>query len=297
VIGNQNRRGWLERGLSRLDGDDAGTVPAKLRAFQLILVLVIATEYWAKALSWWGRLEAADFLALGAVTLLGAAVVHGRRRRSAFAGLALLQIWYVWSEFPLAGNHRYLEAVFALLFALLNDQDAEERVLLLRSLRWLVIVVLFFSGLQKLVHGFYFRGQFLAYSLWRESFRPVLEPLLPATEYQRLTGYSGAVGDGPYLVDSPLFIATSNAVWIAEMALALLLIPRRTRTAACVVACVFMLATETAARELMFGVEFVCALLLFLRTDLLRRLVVPAAIILGLLILMRLGVLPEITFH
>jgi hypothetical protein len=278
VIGNQNRRGWLERGLSRLDGDDAGTVPAKLRAFQLILVLVIATEYWAKALSWWGRLEAADFLALGAVTLLGAAVVHGRRRRSAFAGLALLQIWYVWSEFPLAGNHRYLEAVFALLFALLNDQDTEERVLLLRSLRWLVIVVLFFS-------------------LWRESFRPVLEPLLPATEYQRLTGYSGAVGDGPYLVDSPLFIATSNAVWIAEMALALLLIPRRTRTAACVVACVFMLATETAARELMFGVEFVCALLLFLRTDLLRRLVVPAAIILGLLILMRLGVLPEITFH
>jgi hypothetical protein len=280
-----------------LDGDDAGTLPGKIRAFQLILALVICTEYWAKALSWWSELEVSDGIALAAVTLLSAAVVHGRWRRAAFAGFVVLQAWYVWSEFPLTGNHRYLELAFAGLFTLLDDEDIEEKRWLLRSLRWLVVVVLFYSGVQKLAHGFYFRGQFLAYSLWRETFRPVLEPLLPAAELQRLTSYAGAVGDGPYLVSSPLFLTVSNGVWIAEMALAALLIPRRTRSAACVMACVFMLMTEAAAREFMFGIQFVCALLLFLRSGLLRRMVAPVAVILALLILVRLALLPEILFH
>jgi hypothetical protein len=47
----------------------------------------------------------------------------------------------------------------------------------------------------------------------------------------------------------------------------------------------------------MFGIQFVCALLLFLRSGLLRRMVAPVAVILALLILVRLALLPEILFH
>jgi hypothetical protein len=288
---------WIEQVLSRLDGDDVGTVPGKIRAFQLILSLVICTEYWTKSLRRWSELQVDDGVALTVVTLLTAAVVHGRWRRAAFAGFACLQAWYVWSLFPQTGNHRYLELAFSALFALLDDEKAEEQRLLLRSLRWVVIVVLFYSGVQKLVHGYYFRGQFLAYSLWRDTFRPILGTLLPGEELQRLTSYGGIVGDGPYLVSSPLFLTVSNAVWVVEIALALLLFSRATRAYACAAACAFMIATESVARELMFGVEFVSAVLLFARSDLLRRLIWPIVGVLTLLWLVRLGLLPEVVFH
>ncbi len=131
-----------------LRSDAPGPESAKIRAFQVILALVIGAEYWTKALARWDALDVADGLALAMATLLGAAALSGRRRRTVFAGFAALQAWYVWSNFPLTGNHRYLELFFAALFAVLDDEKEEERRLLLRSLQWTVFVVLFYSGLQ-----------------------------------------------------------------------------------------------------------------------------------------------------
>lgn len=272
------------------------TGQVKLRAFQIILALVICTEYWIKAFGFWSEQRVDDVISLVAVTLLAGWVVWGRGRRLAFAGIALLQAWYVWSLFPQTGNHRYLELIFATLFALLDDELEEERRLLLRSLRWMVLVVLFWSGVQKLVHGYWLDGQYLAFSLWREPFRQALAPLLGVEELQRLTSFTGAVGDGSYRVSAPLFLVVSNLVWIAEIALAVLLYLPRTRRAAMIAACLVFVATEVVARELMFGVEFLAAILLFDRGDLLRRLVVPTGALLALLILIRL-VLPGVTFH
>ena len=269
----------------------------KIRAFRVILALVICAEYWTKALARWGDLDVADGTALVVATLLGAAAISGRRRRTVFAGFAALQAWYVWSNFPLTGNHRYLELFLAALFAILNDEKEEDRRLLLQSVRWTVIVVLFYSGLQKLAHGYYFQGQFLAYSLWRDTFRTTLAPLLSSAELGRLTSYSGAVGDGPYLVSGPAFLLLSNAVWVLEMALAPLLLFRATRRVALIAACALVVGTQLVAREFLFGVEFGSALLLFARTDIIRRAVWPAAIFLGLLVLVRLGFLPEVAFH
>ncbi len=270
---------------------------AKIRAFQFILTLVICAEYWTKALARWDALDVADGVALALATLLGAAALSGRRRRVVFAGFAALQAWYVWSHFPLTGNHRYLELFLAGLFAVLDDEREEDRRLLLRSLQWTVVVVLFYSGLQKLAHGYYFRGQFLAYSLWRDTFRTALAPLVSPEELGRLASYSGSVGDGPYLVSSPAFLVVSNAAWLLELALAPLLFLRATRPVAWIAACVFVLGTQLVAREFLFGVEFVAALLLFARTDIIRRAVLPVALFLGLLILIRLGILPEVIFH
>ncbi len=270
---------------------------SKIRAFQVILALVIGAEYWTKALARWDALDVADGVALALATLLGAAALSGRRRRVVFAGFAALQAWYVWSHFPLTGNHRYLELFLAGLLALLDDEREEDRRLLLRSLQWTVIVVLFYSGLQKLVHGYYFQGQFLAYSLWRDTFRAALGPLLSPEEIGRLMSYKRVVGDGPYLVSSPAFVALSNAVWILEMAFAPLLLLRLTRRVACVAACVLVIGTQLVAREFLFGVEFLGGLLLFSGTDVIRRAVWPIAVFLGLLVCVRLGFLPEVIFH
>jgi len=283
--------------LSRLDGDEPGTKGKKLRAFRVILVLVICTEYWTKYIPRWRDLGPDELFALAAVTGLAAAVVHGRHWRPAIAGVAVLQLWYVCALFPMAGNHRYLEASFAAVLAVLDDDDGPEQLLALRSLRFMVLVVLFYSGLQKLVHGYWLRGQFLAWSLWRDSFRSALAPLFSSRELASLTSYGASTGDGPYLVSSLPVLALSNAVWIAEIALAGLLVPRATRRLACVATCVLIAVTEIVAREMMFGIEFAAATLLFLRGDALRRLVVPFAILLGLMVLVRLGVLPGPVFH
>ena len=136
-----------------LRSDVPETESSKTRAFQVIFALVICAEYWTKSLSRWADLDAADGAALAVVTLLGAAAVSGRRRRTVFAGFAAVQAWYVWSDFPLTGNHRYLELFMAALFALLDLVNKEERQPLLWSLRSTIIVVLFYSGLQTLTHG------------------------------------------------------------------------------------------------------------------------------------------------
>lgn len=286
-----------ERIFSQLDGGVPEAESSGLLAYQRILALVICAEYWTKYLRRWADLGVDERIALGLATLLTAAVVHGRWRRAAFGGFVVLQAWYVWSLFPLGGNHRYLELTLALLFTVLDDRDEEERRLLLRAVRWTVVVVLFWSGAQKLAHGYYFRGQFLAYSLWRESFALLLEPLLSAEEATRLAAYGDHAGEGPFLVSSPAFLFLSNAVWALEMSLALLLVPRSTRRFAWITAFGFVLVTEVVARELMFGIEFACAILLFARTDPVRRAVWPVAVLLALLVLMRVGVVPGVAFH
>jgi len=288
---------WIERLFAHLDGDVAGSEPGKIRALQIILGLVVCTEYWTKALNMWAALGTDDAVALGIASLVCITIVHGRWRRPALAALAGLQAWYVWSLFPQAGNHRYLELTFAVLLASFDDENPEEQRFLLRSLRWTVVVVLFYSGLQKLVHGYYFQGQYLAFSMWRDTFRASLGWLLPAEELQRLMSYSWEVGDGPYSVSSPLFVAVSNAVWLSEMALAILLLPRATRTVACVATCCLIVVVEAVAREFLFGIEFFAAILLFAGSDVIRHIVKPVAVLLALLVLVRLGALPEIVFR
>ena len=95
-----------DRIFARLDGDDRGVLQAKIRSFQIIFAIVVCAEYWVKALDRWHDLPPAERLSLGAVSLLALGAVAGYRRRTVFAGFAVLQLWYVWSQFPLAGNHR-----------------------------------------------------------------------------------------------------------------------------------------------------------------------------------------------
>ena len=287
----------MKRCLSWLDGDAPGSRPSKLRSYRVILALVVATEYAIKALERPDSAGPAEIVTLVVVTLLAAAVVTDRGARAAMAGIALLQLVYVWGQFPHAGNHRYLEAVLAFYLAVLDPRRPDDARLALCSLRWTVVVVLFYSGAQKLIHGYWFDGQFLAHAMWRDGFATAFSGWLAPDDAARLATYGGEPGDGPYRLGGLLLPLVSNAVWISELALSVLLVPRRTRRVAWVVAVAFMVAVEVVARELMFGIEFACALLLFAYPDRVRRAVLPVAVLLGLLVLVRLGLLPEVRFH
>ena len=236
-------------------------------------------------------------LALGVTTCACAATRLPPLARSAFATLAATQLAVIVAEFPATGNHAYLELYVLLLLGWLRPADPAERRLLMRALRWLVCLVLFTSGFQKLVHGYYFRGQYLAYSLWIETFRPVLGLLLRPDEYARLTALPGEIGTGPYLVSSPLLLIVSNGVWLSELTLPLLLLWTRSRPYAIGVTLALLAGIELAAREAFFGLVFANALLLVLPRPLGRWYVPLVATVLGWLLLSALGVAPSLVFH
>jgi hypothetical protein len=278
--------------------DDArAEEPVALRAYESVLLLVVLTEYWLRALPKWGQLAPAYYGHLAAATALCTVGLSSLRwRRAAMGLLAVSHAVLVWREFPAAGNHAYLEVVLCAFGALLHVDDPHERALYLRAVRWTVLVIFFYSGLQKAVHGYWIRGQYLAFSLGTAGF-DALRPLFDPAELERLAGYRGAPGDGPYLATSPLVLAASNGTVLVELALAPLLAWRRTRTAAALAGLALLFAIEIGAREVFFGLVFANAIALYLPAAVHRRLVLPVAAGLGMLTLSRLGVLPEIVFY
>jgi hypothetical protein len=262
-----------------------------------VFLIIFATEHWTRSLALWESLETGSIVLLAAVSLFCFLAWLRTTRGLGFAALTVVQLLVLHRDFPQVGNHAYFELLFCLLFALLDPYVGDERRLLVRAVRWALCAVLFWSGVQKLVHGYYFHGELLAHALSIESFRPVLSLLLSASEMARLSAFTGAVGDGSYRVASLPFVAVSNLVYIAEIALAGLLVAQGTRVLAVAGALVFLVVVEAAARELFFGLLFANAVLLFLDSGIHARLVpVFALASLGLL-LVRLGILPSFVFY
>jgi hypothetical protein len=292
---------WLDQQLAAFDGDTLGTERSKVLGYQAILLLVIGAEYWVRAIPRWDTLTPFFLVSVPLASFLCVAALYRPIRRPAFALVALAHGTVIAREFPAAGNHAYLELLLCGLCTLIDPDEPDERRLFLRTVRYLVVLVFVYSGIQKAVHGYYFDGQFLAHSLWMETFRPVLALLMPADEYARLAAFSREVGDGPYAVRSTFFLLVSNGVWIVEILLGVLLVVRRTRTLAVFAAIAFVAAIEVAAREVFFGFIYTNSLLLFLPGDVHHRLVVPMAILLPVLIavlaLAHGGVIPMVRFH
>jgi hypothetical protein len=288
------------RGIARLAdflGDDDPSVRrVKLRVFETVLVLVVCAEQWCHTLAGVrGTAPSTGQLAL-ATTLCGLATFHPRLRRGGFAGLVAVHVLVVWRFFPATGNHRYLELILCSLALLLDPRAEADRVPYLASLRWLVVVVLFYSGLQKLLHGYYFQGLYLAYATVEEHFRPIVSWMVPAAEAARLYALQPTVGSGPYLTGAPLLVAASNAVYVTEIGLAALLLVPRSRPLAVPLVMAFLVAVESAAREAFFGTLFVSGALLF-RPGAANRAVVPVvALLMAALVLTGAGVLPRVVF-
>lgn len=268
----------------------------QIQAFSIILAMVVAGEFWSRAIRKWEHLDGFLMGAVAAVTLFAGIVCLSRWHRLGFGGLSVTLAVVVTWFFPATGNHEYLELVFCLLFLVLDPRRPGEGELLVSSVRWLVCIVLFWAGVQKLVHGLYFEGEHLAYSLSRETYRNVFSLLLPAKELSRLTSYSGNVGSGPYRASGLQFLVISNLTYIVEITVVPALLWRPTRKLAIGATIVTLIAIQSAAREFFFCLVLGNALLLFLDSDANRKLIGPMALLLVCLLLMRAGILPEVTF-
>jgi hypothetical protein len=166
--------------------------------------------------------------------------------------------------FPDAYNHLVLETLFVGAAALTRTGDVAEERLLLGLVRWLVVIVFLWTGLQKVLHGCWFRGEFLALAIATNAHYGDLFALVMPDEVVRLrTLVPLRTGAGPFLVAAAPFWLLSNVVWAAELVLPVLLLVPRTRLAGVIGSVAFLVAVQVVARELVFGVLFTNALLLF----------------------------------
>jgi hypothetical protein len=208
---------------------------------------------------------------LAALSLL-ALLRHGRLACQVALPFAA---WVVFWVFPFTPNHTFLAFLVLALFAWLDPDREEDAGLLLRGLRWLTVIVFFYAGLQKALHGLYFRGEFLSWMIAQgvDRWEAVFGWMIPDAELARLGSYPRyLVGAGPYRVEAPLLVLASNAVWLGELLLSLLLVLRRSRELAALAAVALVFTIQLAPREFMFALLYTQMLLLFVRGDLNRRL-------------------------
>ena len=125
-----------------------------------------------------------------AILLVLCFVVGWRDRfaRLAASGALLLLVGHVVATFPQTHNHMFLNVVVLGLIVFLREDVPVERQRLLQAARGLVIIVCCWAGLQKMLHGYYFRGTFFAYAMLHiRRFGAFFSMVAPADEWARLT--------------------------------------------------------------------------------------------------------------
>ncbi len=238
-----------------------------------------------------------DVVLLCACTYTLALCVGWRVRwsRAAFAIALGVSIIRIANQFPFSANHHYLELGVLALGTLFDDRKEGEAQLLLQSCRWLVVVVLFWAGLQKILHGYYFGGEFFSYAISQEvRFAQIFGILLPSDELIRLQSYGrpAPLDAGPFRTESWALLIVSNATYLMEIGVAIGLLLRRLRPFALCAAMALIVAIEVAAREVLFGALYLGLIALFSRRALNWRLLPMFAVLYAYLIAAGFGWVP-----
>jgi hypothetical protein len=268
------RPGIADRILGLVGDDDPATLGAKVMALRRLLFLHLAAESWFRFAMETPRSPWSFGIAVLYLLCLGLGWLPRYTRSAGEVALVVVAAQVV-HTFPMTANHLYLELFAVLLVALFDPSREDEARPLLQGLRWLVVLVFFYSGLKKLYYGYYFDATFFGHMISLDArFADFFRVLLPAEEFRRLDllAWPSRLGEGPYRIDSPVAVLLSNAVWVLEIGTALALLVRRLRPYALILGVLTVLGIELAAREAFFGALYVNLLLLFAPRDLNRRL-------------------------
>lgn len=281
-------RSAVDQVFALVGSDTDAELGHKARTFRRFFALVAVLHVW---ITEWGQHSGSQRVHLVSAALLSAALVPALLRPSLlrpFAWLLLAtDLARIAVTFPITYNHLALETVFAFAQAITAADEPDEQQLLLQFVRACLVSVLFWTGLQKLLHGCYFDGGFLATMVAHDPrFADSLAVLFP-DEVARIVALGPPrPGAGPYAFQSAPAIALSNSVWLLEMVAPLLLLSARTRPAGLLLVGGMLLAIELIARELVFGVLFTGSLMTFLPAKHYRT----VAVGLGTLLVLALGV-------
>lgn len=174
-------------------------------------------------------------------------------------------------SFPGGSNHFYLSVIVLMSFTICDIGQKGNRLSLLASLRWYAIIVTFYSGFKKLLFGTYFKGQYLSTVIHERGFSDALAYVTNAKEHHRLVEYAVHGAPGPYFFESPIALVVSNGVYLTEIAVAILLLWKKTRVVGAYCGIGLVLGIELIAREVVFGLIYSNLLVLFLSEHIARR--------------------------
>lgn len=286
--------GWLARVGSESDAD----VPLALTSLRRFVLLAVAVESW-NALRYTAYREDLAFQTLLACAQLACLVAGwlGWRPRVATAASAVLLAIGIALAFPFNANHQFVE-LWLLGFLSLADgsQPAAGRAVL-QGARWMLVIGFFWAGVQKVLWGQWFGGEFLAHRIATDpAFDQVFQLMLTGAEMERLRALEPIAGAGPFRAAGGLLPWISNGAWIAELALAGLLCWGPTRRLAALGVLVFLFAIELGARELFFGGLMANLALLFLGARVHRAALPVFAVAYLYLFAMAVGWLPHWSF-
>ncbi len=283
----------LERSWLDWTADPSGTSAAPhLQAFRVLILLHLCVQAWAWALRPLDHPYTFPPLAIHgcavALTLAAAVASFGSERWGRMACLASLPIVafeLAW-VFPATANHHYLSLLILGLCGLFDLRREGEDQLLLQGLRWVAVIVFFWAGAQKALHGLYFRGEFLSWAVavGGERWAALFGWLLPGAELTRLQELPQNVGSGPWRAAGLVVPLVSNAVWVGEIVLAVGMLVVRIRVVAVLLALGLVYAIQLAPREFMFALLYTNLLLLFLPGEPNRRLLPVFALAYALLV-------------
>ncbi len=143
------------------------------------------------------------------------ALFRPRLAMAVVAGLGAIQCALM---FPRTANHLYLGVAVSLLLALLLTGDEEDERQLKLSALALPLIVFAWSGVQKALHGYWFQGQLLAWTMVaRDDVAFVARPMLDDAVAKHLGGLDRHVdGSGPFRLNGT-WLFVSNGIWLAEL--------------------------------------------------------------------------------
>lgn len=255
-----------------------------LRALRSLLILHagVRTLYWLAPTSSWipGMLSIAMVATMRpgfiALVILSFWPRFGRRVAVIAAAAVFAQVAV---SFPTVSDHVYLELFCLGLLALFDADDERDGPILRSTLCWMAVIVLFYGGLQKLLHGYYFYGELpLLAVAEKEAFGRLFTWALPAAEVDRLRGLNLSMPDaGPLRSDSDLLLMLSNAIWAAGIVLSAFIVFARSRPVGVVVAVVALLTFGGVARQPLFALLMAQLLVLCVPGEWNRRLTLPFA--------------------
>jgi hypothetical protein len=269
----------MRAGLLDWTADPPGVAAARhLRAFRVLLLVHFAVQSWAWALrplpAPTGFPPLAIYPAAVLTSLACAVALLGRGRLACAVALPVVAFEVAWL-FPLTPNHTFLGLLLLALCTFLDPDQEPDEALLVQSLRWIAVLIFFWAGVQKGLHGLYFQGEFLTWMVAQgvDRWAEVFGWMIPDAEIERVRAFPRYLaGAGPYRVSSLPFVLAANGVWLGEIALAVGMLFRRTRELAALGGLVLVFTIQLAPREFMFALLYTNLLLLFVRGEWNRRL-------------------------
>jgi hypothetical protein len=200
-------------------------------------------------------------------------------RRWAALGALVVEAGFIAEHVWILSNHGWLEALLLVLLVFVPGRDRRGRALCVRALMAIFVIVVFWTGVKKVMHGLYLNGDFFALvasqpgKFFERSALLVSEDahaqLRAFQEALRSFAWKGVPGvlelepPRPWPLAAVSWLLCYGAL-LGELVLPVLLCFRRTRAASAVGLIVFFLAVEALALEWHFALLVFGFLLLFL---------------------------------